>query len=170
MVILFSNRKNKTEKEIIEILTACGADFISDKAVTASGGYFTVCSLYKTAKLNIKKGTVLILDDTDKFKDIKFESGLIGICEETNKTALEIFSENRIPVITCGNNQKNTLTISSFSEDSIIISLQRSVKTIFGYKIYQGDYNVKIEKNYSKNSILLSFAILLFNGIIPEKF
>lgn len=170
MVILFSNRKNKLEKELIEILTAFGADFISDKSVTALGGFFTVCSIYKNADIKCKKGIALILDDTDKYSDIKLDSNIIGICDAENTEALKIFSKNPTPVITCGNNQKNTLTLSSFTENSVIISLQRNVKTIFGNQIYQGDYKVNLSKKYSNSALMFGFAILILHGKIPEKF
>jgi len=170
MIILFSDRNNKTEKEIIKILTACGADYISDKSVFAMGGYFSVCSLYKPAKIKIKNGTALIMDGAARFEGINLEKDIIGICEETNNTALKIFENNKMSVITVGNNSKNTITVSSFSENSIIISLQRNLRTVFGNTIYAGDYKVNLTNNYSNNAILLSFAVLLINGKIPEKF
>ena len=55
MVLLFSNRKSKTEKEIIEILTSFGADYISDKKVSALNGPFTIVSEYKVTDLKLKK-------------------------------------------------------------------------------------------------------------------
>jgi len=168
MVILFTNRNNKTEKEIIEILTACGADFFSERSVTSSGGFFTFCSLYKPAKLDIKKGTVLILDDTEKFNNLDLENGITGICEDSNITALNVFEKNSVPVITVGNNPKNTITLSSCRADSIIITLQRSIKTVYGNEIYPGDYKVNLTKSFSSNAILLAFAILVRKGILPE--
>lgn len=170
MVILFSNRKNKTEKDIIKILTACGADLISDRSVTATGGFFTVNVCYKSADLNIKKGTVLILDDTEKFLNQKLPIGVIGICEDSNKNALKIFQNNTTPVITCGNSQKNTLTISSINEKNYVITLQRTIIDIYGKRIYPTDFQLKLKHKYSNNAILYSMAILLLNGAEPKEF
>ena len=69
MVILFSNRKSKLEKEILEILIACGADFISDKSVISTGSFFTATVCYKKTKIDAKKAIILILDDSEKFKN-----------------------------------------------------------------------------------------------------
>lgn len=170
MVILFSNRKNKTEKDIIKILTACGADIISDKSVTATGGFFTVNICYKLADLNIKKGIALILDDTEKFINQKLPIGVIGICEDSNKNALKIFEDNTTPVITYGNSQKNTLTISSISENNYVITLQRTIIDIFGKRIYPTDFKLNLKHKYSNQAILCSVAILLLNGTEPTEF
>lgn len=170
MVILFSNRKNKTEKDVIEILTACGADFVSDKTVSASGGYFTVAACYKVINLKIKKGIAVIIDDTEKYDKQYLPMSVTGICEDGNLKALEIFEHNSIPVITCGNNHKNTLTISSINGKNIVVTLQRTVTDIYGKKMYPADFKIKLKKNYLKEAILLSVAILLLCGTEPKEF
>ena len=170
MVILFSNRKNKTEKELIEILTACGADFISDKRISATGGFFTVVSSYKPCEFEIKKGIAVILDDTEKFKKQNLPNNIIGICEDINFSALETFKNNKTKVITYGNNHKNTLTVSSFNENSLVITLQRTIKNIYGEKIYPTDYKIVLKKNYSKEAVMCAVAILLLNRIEPKTF
>ena len=146
MVILFSNRKNKLEKEIIEILSAFGGDFISDKVVTSKGGFFTVTACYKKTELNITKGVALILDDTEKYENQVFPKEMIGICEDRNQMALKIFKKNGLPVITCGSNPKNTLTLSSIDFNNYIITLQREVSGINGKTICPADYKVILQK------------------------
>ena len=165
MVILFSNRKSKLEKEITEILTAWGADFISDKSVTVTGGYFTVAICYKKTDLNIKKGIVLILDDTEKFIDLILPQTLCGICEDTNINAIKVFSKNKIPVVTCGINQKNTLTFSSIDKKEFAITLQREITDINGNGIMPADFILSFEKSYSPQAVLLSCAVLCLLGI-----
>ena len=112
MVIIFSGRKSETEKEIIEILSSNGGDYISDKTILKGKGLFTVISEYKKTDLKIEKGIALILDDTERFKGQSFPFGVIGICEENNKSALGLFKKSKIPVISCGMNPKNTITFS----------------------------------------------------------
>lgn len=170
MVVLFSNRKSKAEKEIVDILTACGADFISDKTVCAKGGYFTLTVFYKPTDLKIEKGIVLILDNTEKFLPQSLPDGTIGICEDCNSNALKIFEKNNIPVISCGNSSKNTITISSINDRNIIVTLQREITDKFGNIIYPGDYKIALSKDYSPFAVLSSAAILLLNGITPNKF
>lgn len=164
MVLLFSNRKNKLEKEIIEILTACGAEFISDKFITASGGYFTVAVCYKKTLININKGVALMLDDTHRFLKQEFPIGITGICEDSNETALKLFKANGLPVITCGNNAKNTLTISSVENNNYLVTLQREIIDIKGNVICPADYKICLEKGYSPEAVMLSCGVLCLIG------
>lgn len=170
MVIIFSNRKNKLLKEITEILTVCGADFITDKTVYSADGYFTVATFFKQIKINIKKGIALILDDTDKYNNQILPLGITGICESWNSKAIEIFERNKIAAITCGNNHKNTLTISSINGKNWIVTLQRAIEDLKGKIIYPTDFKIKVEKNYSSDAVLLSTAVLLNVGIEPKEF
>ena len=170
MVILFSNRKSKTEKEIIEILTACGADVISDKGISATGGYFTVTVLYKPTDLKIKKGIALILDDTDRFCGQALPFGVTGICEDSNSAALKIFAENSVPVITCGSNSKNTVTLSSINGKNMVISLQRTLTDGYGKKLLPCDLKVRLKKEYSAFAVMCCTVILLLEGYFPTEF
>ncbi len=164
MVLLFSNRKNKLEKEIIQILTAFGADVISDKFISASGGFFTVTICYKRTDINIKKGIALLLDDTRRFANQELPLGIIGVCEDRNETALKLFKTNGLPVITCGNNPKNTLTISSVENNNYLVTLQREIIDIKGNVVYPADYKITLQKQYSAEAVMLSCGVLCLIG------
>lgn len=165
MVLLFSNRKNKLEKEIIEILTACGGDFISDKAVHITGGLFTVNIFYKKTDIEAQKGIVLLLDDTARFENQEIPKGLIAVCEENNRKALEIIKNSGAPVVTCGINPKNTLTVVGFEKESFIISLQREITDINGKTVLPFDFKINFAKNHSPQAIIMCCAIILLLGL-----
>lgn len=165
MVLLFSNRKSKLEKEIIDILTAFGADFITDKSVSATGGFFTVAVCYKKTEINIKKGIALMLDDTKRFEEQVFPDGIIGICEDSNFSAIDLFKSNSLPVLTCGISHKNTVTFSSISEKEFILTLQREILDINGNRILPCDVKLNFEKTYSLGAVLLSFSVLCLLGV-----
>lgn len=170
MVILFSNRKSKIEKEIIEILTSNGGDYISDKTVMSGKGLFTVISEYKKTELNLKNCVALILDDGTRFENQNFPDGTIGICEDKNIKALSIFQRNNIPVISCGMNGKNTITLSSFNSDTLFASLQRTVTDTNGKDIEPEEFKIRLTKKYSPFSVMASTAVLLLCGIMPNQF
>ncbi len=167
MVILFADRKSKTEKEIIEILTLFGASYISDKTVCSTEGAFTVVSEYKCIDLILNDGIAVICDITDRFKSQRFPTGIIGVCEDTNIKALDLFHKNHIPVITCGMNAKNTVTLSSLDNNIPFITLQRRITNLKGKIIEPAEFNIKLSKNYSPFSVMASVAILLLEGQIP---
>lgn len=170
MVILFSGRKSKTEKEIIEILTKHGGNYISDKFVSENEGKFTIISVYKKTEIKLKKGIAIFIDETDRFKKQTFPIGIIGICEDNNLSALQLFKQSNNAVISCGISAKNTVTLSSFNSETLLASLQRSLIDNCGNPIDPCELKIKLTKNYSSFSIMASIAVLLLNGITPQQF
>ncbi len=170
LVILFSGRKSNAEQEIIEILTLYGANYISDKAVILDGNGFTVISEYKKSDVRIKNGVALFIDDTDRFDGQIFSDGIIGICEDTNIKALNIFEKSGIPVISCGMNGKNTVTVSSIDNNSALVTVQRNITDCFGGTVYTGEFIIKLSKKYSHFGVMASTAVLLLHGITPDKY
>ena len=170
MVILFSGRNSKTEKEIIEILTKYGGNYISDKFVSENTGNFTIISVYKKSEIKLKKGIAVFIDETDRFLCQNLPIGIIGICEDINQKALEIFKQNNIAVISCGINAKNTVTLSSFNSNSLLASLQRTLTDNYGNNIVPSEFKIKLTNKYSPFSVMASIAVLLINGIVPKEF
>lgn len=170
MVILFSGRKNKLEKEIIEILTKHGGSYISDKFVSENQGVFTFLSVYKKSEIKLKKGVAVFIDNTDRFENQVLPIGIIGICEDTNQKALKIFKENNIAVISCGINNKNTITLSSYNSKNLLATLQRTLTDSLGNEIDPSEYKISLTKEYQPFSIMASIAILLLSGIAPKEF
>lgn len=170
MVIIFSGRKSAVEKEIISILTKYGANYISDKMISADAGKFTIISEYKKTDIKLKKGIAVFIDDTDRFNDQIFPEGIIGICGDSNTKALELFKKSNIPVISCGMNCKNTVTLSSLNSSTLLATLQRTVIDNYGNEVDPGEFKIKLTKNYEPFSVMASAAVLLVNGIIPDEF
>lgn len=160
MVIIFSNRKSKLEKEIVEILIACGADVISDKSVVSAGGFFTLAICYKKTEITSKKAIAIFVDDSTKFINQVLPDEVIGICEDKNINALENFKRNKVAVVTCGNNPKNTITLSSIEDGNYILTLQRQITNLKGNILYPADYKITLEKQYSPEAVMLSGAVL----------
>lgn len=167
MVILFAERKSKTEKEIIEILTLFGASYISDKTICSLEGDFTVVSEYKNIDLKLNRGIVVICDTTDRFQNQILPSGIIGICEDINTKALALFFKNHTPVISCGMNGKNTVTLSSLDNNLPLVSLQRRICDLNGRIIDPAEFKIALKNSYSPFSITASLAILILEGRIP---
>ena len=170
MVILLSDRNNKHEKEIIEILKNHGGQHISDKFIGDSKGKFTVLSIYKKSELQINKGIIVFLDEGKRFADQEIPIGFIGVCDENNIKALSIFKKNKISTICCGLGSKNSITLSSLGDNSLFACLQRNIQKNDGKIIEQGEFKIKLTKKYLPFSIMASVAILLLYGITPNEF
>ncbi len=170
MVILLTLRKSKYEEEIVEILKNYGADHFCDKSITVGGSKLTCISIYKHTELNLKNAVAIFTDKTSRFSLQKFPIGVIGVCEDSNKTALENFKKSNNAVITCGINNKNTITISSLTTDSALITLQRSVIDINGNRLEPCEFKIRLSKPYAAFSIMAATAALILNGISPTEF
>ena len=165
MVVLFSERKSKTEKEIAKILLKYNVSYISDSKIICAERPVNVVCQHKSLDLEIGKGIAVFTDDTNRFENQVLPNGVIGICESGNLNALKVFKKNKIPVITCGVNSKSTVTFSSFCNHTAFLSLQRTVK-----KIEPQEIKIKLCENYQPFSVMASAMILLLNGINPNKF
>lgn len=170
VVILFADRKSRTEKEIIDILTLFGANHISDKTVCSQEGVFTVVSEYKNIDIKLKSGIAVLCDTTQRFNKQSLPLGIIGICEDTNINALNLFYKNHIPVISCGMGNKNTITLSSLENNIMFVTLQRKITDIKGRIIEPAEFKITLKKNYSPFSVMASVAIILLEGLAPKKF
>ncbi len=170
MVILFSDRNSKCEAEIKEILTKHGGQFISDKFIGDGNKDFTILSVYKNSNLEIEKGIAVFLDYKERFKSQVLPKGIIGICENENRTALEIFKRNKIAVICCGLSNKNSITLSSIGNEQLFASLQRSVQNLNGEIIDPCEIKIKLTRDYLPFSVMASAAILILKGIVPKEF
>ncbi len=166
MVLLFSSRKSKLKQEICEILTARGADYFCDNCCFATGGCFCIYNFFKAPEIKLKRGIALIIDNAEKFKNLSLPLGTLGVCFENDKSALRILQKSGCYTVTCGNNSKNTLTLSSIMEKDYIISLQRELTDINGSKLCAQDFKISVEKSYSNEAVLLATAVLCLLGLI----
>lgn len=149
MVMLFSEEDNKYKKEIKEILSNLGVS----------------CSL--TEKMNTK-GIVIFLDNAENIADKGLSKSIVGICEDCNKTALKLFTNSDITVITCGMNPKNTITCSSINSGTYLISLQRNIFNLRGKEIEPQEFKVTLKKKYLPYSVMASVAVILLYGNIER--
>ncbi len=170
MIMLFSDRKNKCETEIKEILQNYGAQYISDKFISGGNTNFTILSVYKKCEIQIEKGIAVFLTNTERFLNQKLPVGIIGICEENNNNALEILRQNKVSAICCGLGSKNSITLSSIGSDYLYTCLQRTIQSNNGKIIEQGEFKIKLNKDYLPFSVMASAATLLLEGIIPNEF
>lgn len=74
---------------------------------------------------------------------------------------LEVINDLNLTVITYGFNNKSTFTVSSITENSIIICLQRIIFGKNGIEIEPQEYRFKIDKNIEKYAIIASEIILI---------
>ena len=121
----------------------------------------------------IKFETIVICEDLEKVKSK--EKYLTEILKKTEyliinadlKIDEELLKGVNTKTITYGLKQKSTITISSITENNIIICVQRQIKDINNNIIEPQEINIKVEKNNNQKvyDILNLYSIIkLYNG------
>ena len=67
-------------------------------------------------------------------------------------------------------NSKNTVTLSSLNDNTLLTSLQRTVTDSKGTDIMPSEFKVKLNKKYNPFAVMACVAVLLINGIMPTEF
>ena len=117
MIIIFTDKKTKCGTEISDILYRCIPKRQTD---------FDIVTEYS--------------------ENIDFPPGSIGVCEDSNSEALKLLMKNCVPVISCGMNGKNTVTLSSVGGSSALVSLQRTVTDIYGSDREPAEFRLRLRR------------------------
>ena len=161
MEILFAEMACGAGKEIYEILQRSG---IGEKTE------FPVITEHERPEIGSNPAITVFAGNSEAFRGIALPGGTVGICEDSNLTALKILMENGATVITCGMNPKNTVTLSSLTSSSALVSLQRTVTDIFGNDAEPCEIGIKLNRGHSPFAVTASAAVLLLAGVTPAEF
>lgn len=112
---------------------------------------------------NIRFETVVI---DAKIKDIKNLKVIVSnaryvILNSDLEINLDVLEDLSLTIISYGFNNKATLTVSSISENNLIICLQRIIKNIFDEKCEPQEFEVKIHENVDIYAAICVHILLL---------
>lgn len=169
MVLIFSSRNGRIEREITEILCSYGGTYVSDSTVIEGDSRFTVVSRRKAGYIKAKHSLALFLDSNEKFNRQRFSRNTVGICESSNTAALTVFKRNKIPVLCFGMNSRNTVTLSGIDSDTVSVSIRRTFTDINSKLFEPIDFKLKLKSAYHPISVMACVSVLLMHGIIPNE-
>ena len=127
---------------------------------------------------NVKFQIVIINNDLKDF--ILKETFIKSIIENADyliinsdlELKIDILSNIKQKIITCGLKQKSTITASSITEDNVLIDLQRNIETLNNKNVETQEKLIKLTENesYDIHEILINYAIsVLYNKKIMDK-
>ena len=96
MVLVLSDKENKIEKEIAEMLKELSTSAAKDKGIHPISSDFTAVFIHQDIYIDAKCGIVIATDNLKKFKNQRLPKSFIGVCDENNKNALKFFKSNNI--------------------------------------------------------------------------
>ena len=149
---IITNQKNETyiKNELVRKMPLENIIFINDKNIS-------------NVK-NIKFETIIIdAKIKNKFELRKILSNAKYIILNSDiELDINILNDLNLVVITYGFNNKSTFSVSSITENSMIICLQRIIFGKNEKKYEPQEYEVKLQKNFDKYAII---AMSIFNII-----
>lgn len=144
--------------------------------------------LKKLSKYIPKENIIFITDkNIDNIKNIRFQTVLIDKLinkEELLKNIianakyillntdlninLKLLENLNLIIITYGFNSRSTLTISSISENTIIICLQRIIKGILKQKYEPQEFKINRTETIDISAVLGTFSLMLIYGKLEQ--
>jgi len=130
--------------------------------------YGVIHSSFSTVGIICDKNIIAV------FKDIKnhpFEippGDMIAIVDSENTAITEFISEMKIPAITCGLSNKDTITLSSIDEGSAVITLQRTVECFDNTVAEPQEIPVKFNIGSDQFSLMATVAVFILTGKTGE--
>lgn len=115
---------------------------------------------------NIKFETIMIDKNIKSKKELKtmISNSKYLILNSDLNPELDVLENLNLTIITYGFNNKATLSISSISENSIMICLQRIVKTVEEKKYEPQEFEINKPESMEVNSLIGTIGILLTYG------
>lgn len=141
MIIIFADKKTKCGTEISDILYRCIPKRQTD---------FDIVTEYS--------------------ENIDFPPGSIGVCEDSNSEALKSLMKNCVPVISCGMNGKNTVTLSSVGGSAALVSLQRTVTDIYGRDREPAEFRIRLTHSPVRLRLRQLLRLFCFSELPPMNF
>ena len=79
-----------------------------------------------------------------------------------------MLKDSPVPTLTCGMSPKDTLTLSSISDSSAVVSVQREIKDLNHQTIEPCEIKINYENRFSDYELLSACAVLLLADKIKD--
>ena len=170
-VILFGIAGGFINDEIAEILAPYGITEVRNSYLNSNSDNpsFLLLECSARIKAHADSGIIVMLGEAAGNSYIDIPDGFKGIVNSNDTTALEILSKSDIKTVSCGMFGNETVILTSFTDTSACISLQRRVTTLNGKTVEPFEYPIKLQKSYSEYAIMAAFSILLLSDNLPDK-
>ncbi|MCL2034166.1 MAG: hypothetical protein FWG94_05480 [Oscillospiraceae bacterium] len=107
-------------------------------------------------------------DSTKPFAEVETTGERLAIVDSCNQDAIKLVSGTKMPAVTCGLSPCDTITLSSLSEDSAVIGLQRCITCFDGTVLEPQEIPVSLCAQVSSFTLLCAAAIFILTGNIKK--
>lgn len=128
--------------------------------------------LYETSRLDAVQAEQAILifktRQAAHAHPLALSKGIVSILESENEAAARSLLNSGATALTCGLTARDTLTLSSFSDTSPVVSIQRSITAFDGHTLEPCEQPIALHAPLSGYALLSVCAVLLLTGQAPE--
>ena len=104
----------------------------SAAAETLGEAKFVICAGSDMGRIQMDSAVVIYKDADGVPDEIPAGMNAVAVVDSGNPQLMELVRETKLPAITCGLSPRDTLTLTSFGEDSAMLGLQRLVTCFDG--------------------------------------
>lgn len=87
-----------------------------------------------------------------------------AVIHSENMRALSFAAKHHLKTLTCGLSVHDTLTLSSLTEESAMVCLQREIVTVNGGMLEPGEFPIRIRASVGRGELLIVAGVLLLCG------
>ena len=123
-----------------------------------------------STRVNIAKGSgvVVLLGEIGDNCIFDIPNNFKGVVYSGDKKGLQLLQKHGITTLTCGMCESDTLILSSISESTASVCLQRKIITVKGDIIEPREYPIRLKNKITDYALLAAVGILLLYGIEPN--
>jgi len=122
----------------------------------------------KTGDISLLGESKFVIFNKHLSKTLKICTKTTAIVSSSNEAALNYLSQSSQKTISCSMSTKDTISLSSITDESAVISLQRQLSDINGRIIEPHDMRVKLSEPADEYYICAAYALLLISGYEPD--
>ena len=175
-IIVYGKKEDTTISETLQkILNILGKYyiFISDKEIRSKfqeniEPEFLIIDTDVMPITQIGMKDILIFKNEMPLLNVILPKMFCAVVESSNTNAITMLNDSKTEVVACGMSNKDTLTFSSSIEDSLVISLQRSLKNVLGNIVDPNEVPINLSTEIDHYAILSTVVTLILCGINLE--
>lgn len=109
---------------------------------------------------------IVFRDGREHTEGFEADGNTVAVVDSGSKDALIAVSKTGLPAITCGLAQCDTITLSSISEDSAVINIQRSITCFDGTVAEPQEIPVSLCSSIDNFALMCAALVFILSGNI----
>ena len=160
VIAVIGQESDRTLERLIKdrLSETYGITYVKNNSLSRYGkGYEILCFDSEALYYENLDNPVILLKETAEISDGILKTG-IAIISSDKKEHIRFAEKSGIKTITCGFSHTSTISFTSETEDSLLISLNRSITTLSGREIEP--LEIPVKKTGADTYSLMSFTAL----------